>query len=124
MEEGLRDTASTSTSAKKDKAKAEPGNGSGSGSSATPASTVEQPFIPRAAMSGKSRPRAGLGSSKRSRMTEQATGSSQTRDAPKFISEDRSQQKAAADADVSKSSGAQPAGLGQDAFRQMLAGKK
>jgi hypothetical protein len=117
-EESLRDSASTSGAAKKDKAKTDSAEGSGAASASS--KVAEPAFIPRAAMAGKSRPRAGLGSSNRSKRTGAST-STATKEAPKFVSGEASQ---TAGASNTQSNEGQSSGLGQDAFRQMLAGKK
>lgn len=86
----------------------------------TNASTSQAAFVPRAAMRGRTRPRAGLGT-KRGGVGRGETGG--VKEAPKFVQSTSGASGAAASGPDKDGSG-EKNGLGQDAFRQMLAGKK
>jgi hypothetical protein len=107
-EEGFKDASDRVLAlSTKEKAKGELGSGM---------------FVPRAAMGGRSRPRAGLGSSNRSKsvnaaLTAAGTTSEKTKAASKFVSQEKK-------SPGSNGNDSKEDGLGQDAFRQLLAGNK
>lgn len=82
----------------------------------TNASTSQAAFVPRAAMRGRSRPRAGLGT-KRGGVGSGETGG--VKEAPKFVQSTSSANEATASGPDTDGSG-EKSGLGQDAFRKII----